>query len=133
MFVTQGCIPHVCYPNTPLAAAVCKDIAMLRVKLSRRDDLQKQQTMVSATILIGQSPASRQSMPCCYSKLKQQQEQLHNDSHTSVRSSMFAGLMSTILKLWSVTSRLHRLTRKSSAERNVCWSLLTLMLLMWYV
>lgn len=46
---------------------------------------------------------------------------------------MFAGLMSTMLKLWSVTSRFHRLMRRSSADRKVCWSLLTLMLLMWYV
>lgn len=53
--------------------------------------------------------------------------------HTSVRSSMLAGLMSTMLKLWSERSRLHRLMRRSSADRNVSWSLFTEIELMWYV
>ena len=52
---------------------------------------------------------------------------------TSVRSSMLAGLMSTMLKLWSERSRLHRLMRRSSADRNVSWSLFTEIELMWYV
>lgn len=38
-----------------------------------------------------------------------------------------------ILKLWSVISRCQRLIRRSSAERYVSWSELTLMELMWYV
>lgn len=46
---------------------------------------------------------------------------------------MFAGLMSTMLKLCSVISRFHRLILKSSADRNVCWSLFTEIELMWYV
>ena len=32
---------------------------------------------------------------------------------------MFGGLMSTMVKHWSVTSRCHRFTRKSSALMNV--------------
>lgn len=51
---------------------------------------------------------------------------------TSVNSSMFAGLMSTMLKLWSWMFRFHRLIRKSSLLMNVSPSLLTEMLLMWY-
>uniref|UniRef100_A0A6B0TZD3 Uncharacterized protein n=1 Tax=Ixodes ricinus TaxID=34613 RepID=A0A6B0TZD3_IXORI len=46
---------------------------------------------------------------------------------------MLVGLISTILKLWSVISRCHRLIRRSSADRYVSWSLLTEMELMWYV
>ena len=42
---------------------------------------------------------------------------------TSVRSSMLAGFMSTMLKLWSVTSMFQRLIRRSSAEMKVSWSL----------
>src|SRR3989338_2342202 len=38
---------------------------------------------------------------------------------TSDSSSMLAGLMSTILKLRSETSKFHRLIRRSSAEMNV--------------
>ena len=38
---------------------------------------------------------------------------------TSVSSSMLAGFMSTTLKAWSLTSRCHRLTRRSSAEMKV--------------
>ncbi len=33
---------------------------------------------------------------------------------------MFAGLMSTMLKLCSVISKFHRLMRRSSADKNVC-------------
>ena len=51
---------------------------------------------------------------------------------TSVRSSMFAGLMSTMLKLMLELSRCHRFTRRSSAEMYVSQSELTLRLLMWY-
>ena len=40
---------------------------------------------------------------------------------TSVRSSMLAGLMSTMLKLWSLVPRCHRFTRRSSALMNVSW------------
>jgi hypothetical protein len=50
---------------------------------------------------------------------------------TSVSSSMFAGLMSTMLKLWSWMFRFHRLIRKSSLLMNVSPSLFTEMLLMW--
>lgn len=50
---------------------------------------------------------------------------------TSVKSSMLVGLMSTMLKLCSVISKFHRLMRRSSADRNVSWSLLTEMELMW--
>lgn len=50
---------------------------------------------------------------------------------TSVSSSMFAGLMSTMLKLWSWMLRFHRLIRKSSLLMNVSPSLFTEMLLMW--
>ncbi len=50
---------------------------------------------------------------------------------TSVSSSMFAGLMSTMLKLWSWMLRFHRLMRKSSLLMNVSPSLFTEMLLMW--
>lgn len=51
---------------------------------------------------------------------------------TSVSSSMFAGLMSTILKLCSWMLRFHRLMRRSSLLMNVSPSLLTEMLLIWY-
>jgi len=50
---------------------------------------------------------------------------------TSVSSSMFAGLMSTMLKLWSWMLRFQRLIRKSSLLMNVSPSLFTEMLLMW--
>ena len=50
---------------------------------------------------------------------------------TSVSSSMFAGLMSTMLKLWSWMFRFHRFIRRSSLEMNVSPSLFTDMLLMW--
>src|SRR5271154_1424420 len=45
---------------------------------------------------------------------------------------MFAGLMSTILKLWSWMFKFQRLMRRSSLLINVSPSLLTEMLLMWY-
>lgn len=69
---------------------------------------------------------------------------------TSVSSSMFAGLMSTMswnvfnyctdrnciqghsLKLRSLMSRFHRLIRRSSAETYVSWSELTEIEWMWY-
>lgn len=51
---------------------------------------------------------------------------------TSVSSSMFAGLISTMLKLWSWMFKFHRLTRRSSLLKKVSPSLLTEMLLMWY-
>lgn len=40
-----------------------------------------------------------------------------------VRSSMLVGLISTMLKLWSETSRFHRFIRRSSAEMYVSPSL----------
>lgn len=40
-----------------------------------------------------------------------------------VKSSMFVGLTSTILKLWLLISRFQRFTRRSSAEMNVSPSL----------
>lgn len=45
----------------------------------------------------------------------------------------FIHAIKRILKLWSVISRCHRLTRRSSADKYVCWSLFTEMELMWYV
>ena len=51
---------------------------------------------------------------------------------TSVSSSMLAGLISTMLKLWSWILRFQRLTRRSSLLMKVSPSLLTEMLLMWY-
>jgi len=50
---------------------------------------------------------------------------------TSVSSSMFAGLMSTMLKLWSWMLRFQRLILRSSLLMNVSPSLLTDMLLIW--
>lgn len=51
---------------------------------------------------------------------------------TSVNSSMLAGLISTMLKLWSWMLRFQRLIRKSSLLMKVSPSLFTDMLLMWY-
>ena len=51
---------------------------------------------------------------------------------TSVSSSMLAGLISTMLKLWSWMLRFQRLIRRSSLLMKVSPSLLTEMLLMWY-
>lgn len=51
---------------------------------------------------------------------------------TSVNSSMFAGLMSTMLKLWSWMFKFQRFIRRSSLEMKVSPSLFTEMLLMWY-
>ena len=51
---------------------------------------------------------------------------------TSVRSSMFAGLMSTTLNAPFAFSRCQRLTRKSSADKYVSPSELTLRELTWY-
>lgn len=51
---------------------------------------------------------------------------------TSVSSSMFAGLISTMLKLWSWILRFHKLIRRSSLLIKVSPSLLTEMLFMWY-
>merc|ERR1712127_213384 len=50
---------------------------------------------------------------------------------TSVSSSMLAGLISTMLKDWSVISMCHRLIRRSSADRYVSWSEFTDIELMW--
>ena len=50
---------------------------------------------------------------------------------TSVSSSIFAGLISTMLKLWSWIFKFHRLIRRSSLLMKVSPSLLTEMLLMW--
>ena len=44
---------------------------------------------------------------------------------------MLAGFMSTTLKAWSLTSKCHRLTRRSSAEMNVSPSAHSAMLLTW--
>jgi hypothetical protein len=44
---------------------------------------------------------------------------------TSVNSSIVGGLMSTMLKLWSLTPRFQRFTRRSSAEMKVSSSELT--------
>ena len=52
---------------------------------------------------------------------------------TSVSSSMFAGLMSRMLKLWLLTPRFQTLMRRSSADRKVSPSLLGEIELMWYV
>lgn len=41
--------------------------------------------------------------------------------------------MSSMLKLWLLTSRFHRLIRRSSADKKVSWSVLTETELMWYV
>lgn len=49
---------------------------------------------------------------------------------TSVKSSMFAGLLSTMLKAWELCSMCHRLIRRSSALKKVASSLEQLMLLM---
>lgn len=38
---------------------------------------------------------------------------------------MLAGLMSTMLKLWSLVPRCHRFTRRSSALMNVSWCPIT--------
>mmetsp|Transcript_41 Transcript_41/g.141 ORF Transcript_41/g.141 Transcript_41/m.141 type:complete len:216 (-) Transcript_41:77-724(-) len=51
---------------------------------------------------------------------------------TSVSSSMFSGLMSTMLNDSDELSRCHRFTRRSSAERYVSPSELTEMELTWY-
>ncbi len=51
---------------------------------------------------------------------------------TSVSSSMFAGLMSTMLKLRSLISRFQRFIRRSSAEMYVSWSEFTDIEWMWY-
>ena len=51
---------------------------------------------------------------------------------TSVSSSMFSGLMSTVVKVWDESSKFHRFTRRSSADRNVSPSEHTEMLLIWY-
>jgi hypothetical protein len=40
-----------------------------------------------------------------------------------VRSSMFVGFTSTMLKLWLFISRFHRFIRRSSADMNVSPSL----------
>jgi hypothetical protein len=40
-----------------------------------------------------------------------------------VRSSMLTGFMSTMLKLWSLTSRFHKFILKSSADMYVSQSL----------
>lgn len=45
------------------------------------------------------------------------------DRSRPVRSSMLTGLMSTMLKLWSLTSRFQRFILKSSAEMYVSQSL----------
>ncbi len=50
---------------------------------------------------------------------------------TSVKSSMFEGLISTMLKLCSVMSKFHTLILRSSADKKVSLSLLTDMELMW--
>eukprot|EP00171_Calliarthron_tuberculosum_P019917 IDg19917t1 len=57
-----------------------------------------------------------------------------NSAHviTSVRSSMFRGLMSTTLKPAPPLCRFHTLTRRSSAERKVSSSDESAMELMWY-
>lgn len=51
---------------------------------------------------------------------------------TSVSSSMLAGLISTILKLWSWILRFQRLTLRSSLLMKVSPSLFTEILFMWY-
>eukprot|EP01139_Manchomonas_bermudensis_P010370 Amastigsp_a340305_166.p3 type:complete len:161 gc:universal Amastigsp_a340305_166:966-484(-) len=51
---------------------------------------------------------------------------------TSVSSSMFSGLMSTIVNDWFEISRFHKLIRRSSAEMNVSPSEFTEIELMWY-
>lgn len=51
---------------------------------------------------------------------------------TSVSSSMLAGLISTMLKLWSWIFKFQRLILKSSLDMNVSPSEFTDMLLMWY-
>ena len=50
---------------------------------------------------------------------------------TSVRSSMFAGFMSTMLKDWLLCSMCHRFTLRSSLEMKLSPSLLMDTLLMW--
>lgn len=51
---------------------------------------------------------------------------------TSVNSSMFVGLMSTMLKLWSLIARFHRLILRSSDDMYVSASLFSDTALMWY-
>lgn len=51
---------------------------------------------------------------------------------TSVSSSMLAGLISTMLKLWSWIFKFHKFIRRSSLLMNVSPSLFTEMLLIWY-
>jgi hypothetical protein len=50
---------------------------------------------------------------------------------TSVSSSMFAGLISTMLKDLSVIPAFHKLIRRSSADKNVSPSLFIEMELIW--
>lgn len=50
-----------------------------------------------------------------------------------IRPAHLAGLMSTTLKAASGRSRCQRLIRRSSALTKLSWSLLSAMLLMWYV
>ena len=54
MLVAQRRRPHVCQPDQPLAAAVCKQVAMLRVEVGAGDDLQR-------------STAQRGRVSVCYS------------------------------------------------------------------
>ena len=79
-----------------LAGRVDKEIALLGVELRGSDNLKAPHLL---------TPAPPRSTLVSVANF------------TSVSSSMLAGLMSTMLKDWSVISMCHKLMRRSSAER----------------
>ena len=124
--ITERGLPHVAEADGSLARGVNKEVAFARMELAGSDHLQGK--IKSAAVVM--SLTNRTYYPESISDACLSLGQLAA-TRTSVSSSMLAGLMSTMLKDWSVISMCHRLMRRSSAERYVSPSEFTLIELMW--
>ena len=126
--ITERGLPHVAEADGSLARGVNKEVAFARMELAGSDHLRESSVLMSRkSDKQGGHVSLGQNILLSHASLGQ----LTTTKRTSVSSSMLAGLMSTMLKDWSVISMCHRLMRRSSAERYVSPSELTLIELMW--